>query len=285
MADRQMTTQVEQWIELVDDLLRRGAFPGWHRLVLPLMSETFSSPASWHWIHPDGRVGFEMIGMPSDWPSSESLEIWTHEMTGHPLLRWYAVTGDPAALTLSRVPTAVVPQHEKDRTTDLLAVSGVERQLSVPMTVNGFVHEAFVLGRAGQDFAAREVALARQLQPLLRLVHRQASALGSVAATSMEPTELTSRELAVLALLSEGLTARAIGHRLMVSERTVHKHLAHVYRKLDARDRLSAVLTAHQLGLLTPEVPATAPSIDGLRVVNLRLDEDLVSAAQDADTG
>lgn len=282
MADRQMTKQIDQWVDLVDDLLHRPALPGWHRTVLPLLSETFSSPASWHWMRPNGRVGFELIGMPADWPSPESLEIWAHELTDHALLRWYAVTGDPAALTLSRVPTAVVPQCDRDRTTDLLAVSGVERQLSLPLSLDGFVHEAFVLGRAGQDFSARDIALARQLQPLLRLVDRQARALAPVARPAMLTAELTGRELAVLALLTEGLTARAIGHRLMVSERTVHKHLEHLYRKLDARDRLSAVLTARQLGLLDPGPPALpAPCVDGLRIVNLHVTDDLVPADGD----
>jgi len=68
-------------------------------------------------------------------------------------------------------------------------------------------------------------------------------------------TELTARELAVLRLLADGRPASAIGRRLGISERTVHKHLEHVYRKLDARDRLSAVLTAQHAGLLAGSGP------------------------------
>ena len=40
-------------------------------------------------------------------------------------------------------------------------------------------------------------------------------------------------------MLGEGLMARSMAQRLEVSERTVHKHLGNLYRKLDAHDRLS----------------------------------------------
>ena len=66
-----------------------------------------------------------------------------------------------------------------------------------------------------------------------------------------EVVELTRRELAVLHLLVEGCTAVAMAHRLGISVRTVQKHLEHVYRKLGVGDRLSAVLTAQRVGLLS----------------------------------
>lgn len=64
------------------------------------------------------------------------------------------------------------------------------------------------------------------------------------------PDLLTSREREVLVMLSEGLLARSIAQKLAVSERTVHKHLGNLYRKLDAHDRLLAVRRAEHLGLL-----------------------------------
>lgn len=65
---------------------------------------------------------------------------------------------------------------------------------------------------------------------------------------------LTPRESTVLLLLGDALTAAAMGRRLGISERTVHKHVANVYRKLGTHDRLGTVLRAQQLGL----VPAPA---------------------------
>ena len=78
------------------------------------------------------------------------------------------------------------------------------------------------------------------------------------------PAELlTRREREVLVMLGEGLMARSMAQRLEVSERTVHKHLGNLYRKLDAHDRLLAVRRAEVLGLLPaagpqPRVPESA---------------------------
>ena len=66
----------------------------------------------------------------------------------------------------------------------------------------------------------------------------------------VEATGLTARELTVLGLVAEGLTAAAAARRLAVAESTVHKHLHNAYRKLGVRDRLAAVLRAQQLGVL-----------------------------------
>jgi DNA-binding CsgD family transcriptional regulator len=68
---------------------------------------------------------------------------------------------------------------------------------------------------------------------------------------------LTRREREVLAMLGQGLMARSMAQRLEVSERTVHKHLGNLYRKLDAHDRLLAVRRAEVLGLL-PAAGSTA---------------------------
>ena len=48
---------------------------------------------------------------------------------------------------------------------------------------------------------------------------------------------------------------REIGRRLDMRERTVTTHLDHIYRKLGANGRVSALATASRLGLLS--TPAT----------------------------
>lgn len=52
---------------------------------------------------------------------------------------------------------------------------------------------------------------------------------------------LTEREKEILAALADGHTAHAIARRLTISERTVHKHLEHLYAKIGVHDRLEAV--------------------------------------------
>ncbi len=65
--------------------------------------------------------------------------------------------------------------------------------------------------------------------------------------------ELSGRELEVLRLLAQGLSNRAIGEALYISDRTVQAHLTNIYAKLGVTTRLDAVLTAIRRGLLTLE--------------------------------
>ncbi len=62
--------------------------------------------------------------------------------------------------------------------------------------------------------------------------------------------ELTKREEEVLALLSLGLTNKAIARQLDLSPDTVKDYLERVYQKLEVNDRLSAVRRATELGLV-----------------------------------
>jgi two-component system nitrate/nitrite response regulator NarL len=62
---------------------------------------------------------------------------------------------------------------------------------------------------------------------------------------------LTSRELDVLRLASEGKTAHQIADELFVSIATVKSHLQHTYEKLNVTDRASAVAAALRRGLLS----------------------------------
>jgi DNA-binding NarL/FixJ family response regulator len=60
---------------------------------------------------------------------------------------------------------------------------------------------------------------------------------------------LTARELEVLRLLADGHDQQAIAERLVVSPRTVGKHIEHILAKLPARSRAEAVAIAYRRGL------------------------------------
>ncbi|MFS8900717.1 response regulator transcription factor [Synechococcus sp. H60.2] len=62
--------------------------------------------------------------------------------------------------------------------------------------------------------------------------------------------KLTPRELCVLQLMKEGLANKQIARRLGLSIETVKEYASAAYRKLDATDRVTALLKAQQLGIL-----------------------------------
>ena len=65
--------------------------------------------------------------------------------------------------------------------------------------------------------------------------------------------ELTPRELDILRLVADGLSNAEIGQELYISETTVKTHVTHILQKLDLRDRVQAVVLAHQSRLFEAE--------------------------------
>jgi DNA-binding CsgD family transcriptional regulator len=81
----------------------------------------------------------------------------------------------------------------------------------------------------------------------------RAGALGSEpdAAVSGEAVSaLTPRELDVLKLVAQGLSNPDIARRLVLSEHTVHRHLANILRKLNLSSRAAAAAWGVRTGLV-----------------------------------
>lgn len=97
-----------------------------------------------------------------------------------------------------------------------------------------------------RNSSTAELEVAGALPPSLRLA-------ASSRRTATCPPRLTTREVHILRLLADGLTAFAIGRRARISVRTVHKHLENIYHKLGCQDRLSAVNQARDMGLLSEQ--------------------------------
>jgi DNA-binding NarL/FixJ family response regulator len=77
--------------------------------------------------------------------------------------------------------------------------------------------------------------------------------------------ELTAREQDIFRLVAGGLSNAEIARELIISETTVKTHVTHVLQKLDLRDRVQAVVLAHETGILQadagrPASPDERPS-------------------------
>jgi len=69
-------------------------------------------------------------------------------------------------------------------------------------------------------------------------------------ASNQPIAKLSERERDILALAAQGLTNKAIGFQLSISDRTVQGHLANIYDRLGVSGRTEAVTRGVALGLI-----------------------------------
>lgn len=127
---------------------------------------------------------------------------------------------------------------------------------------------AFGAVRAGASGFLLKDAQRHELTSAVRAVHRGDAALSPRVTRRMldhlgprlsapagpDPSErLTDRERDVFAAIGRGLTNAEIAETLFLSESTVKTHVGRVLAKLEARDRIQAVILAHRLGVADPE--------------------------------
>lgn len=255
-----------EWLDLVASVLASPltSLPE-ERLAHALMA-TFDAPSCAFHRRPGPGTAVQRIypeALFSPAQRAEWLRLSVEAPACHPLLHHYLRTGDAVPRQVADVPAELAGPVVRARWAELSRCHGIEHQLAIPLPPVADGPRWFVLARP-EPFPAHRVLLARRVQRLIVGLDRQAAALtrwrtraaladaGSVVAE----VHLTPRELAVLALVADGLTAAAAARRLLVAERTVHKHLERIYAKLGVADRVSAVLRAQRLGIL-PE-PARA---------------------------
>ncbi|MGW5237438.1 ATP-binding protein [Monashia sp. NPDC004114] len=98
------------------------------------------------------------------------------------------------------------------------------------------------------------VGLARRVRRQLRDEGSTSVPRGPVARTRGNPSGLTDRQLAVLALVAEGLTNAQIADRLVLSRRTVDTHVSAVLAKLGVTSRRRASEAFRALADTAPDL-------------------------------
>ncbi len=170
---------------------------------------------------------------------------------------------------------ALIEQHQPDVAIldiRMPQATGIEvtrwiRDRQVPVGVlilTAYDDDPYVLAalQAGANGYVLKTAEADEIVAAVRAVREGQSALDPVIARKLmarltgslpldQPVEtLTPREHEILAWVAQGLTNRAIGLQLGISNRTVQGHLANVYAKLQVSSRTEAVTKGLQFGLI-----------------------------------
>ena len=232
---------------------------GWpFERIARLLVETFDAPACSYYSNNAG--GTEQKAWPPEHFAGhleEAMQWAEHRAPAeHPVLRYYIATGNSDCMQVADVPTRFADHRIRQAWAERARNwGGVEAQLALPTFFTRGEQRSFIVGRT-HPYSEGEMQLARRLQRLLAGLDRQISTFvryvgnGAGVADAAGSLQLTPRELVVLGLAAEGLTAAAIGRRLVIAEKTAEKHLEHIYGKLNVNSRLTAVQRARRIGLI-----------------------------------
>ena len=116
----------------------------------------------------------------------------------------------------------------------------------------------WVLGRFRHNFTNVDRDVCQALAPVLDAVTRHRAVLSRLRSKAETDELLTQRELVVLRLTADGLSALGIATRLSMSPRTAQKHAENIYRKLGVHSRHEAVRACELLGISSPASPTAS---------------------------
>jgi len=183
--------------------------------------------------------GFEVVGEAGD---------------GREALARVAAGGVDVVLTDLRMPgmggvEAIAALHAAHPAVRVLVLTTYDSDRDVLPAIEAGA-TGYLLKDSPRDELVAGVRAAHQGRPVL--APSVASRLmGLVGAPPEHADDVSPRELEVLRAVASGATNRQIAQSLFISEATVKTHLLHLYDKLGARDRASAVAIAYQRGMLS----------------------------------
>lgn len=202
-----------------------------------------------------GRTGTRFYANPA--PPPEVAEGWTRHGHEHPSLADFRATGRGGTRRLSDVIS-----QRRLRALGLWATVfrplRIRHQLNLTLYASGSRVIGVGLSRIGRDFSDDERDVAELVRAELEQI---VLAREGPPAETLTGLGLTAREAEILSL-SFRRTSAEVARVLGISERTVEKHLEHVYAKLGVTGRRAAVAAA--LGHNEPRRGAGAAERDGL---------------------
>lgn len=164
----------------------------------------------------------------------------------HPVIRHHSETGEPGPRTLSDF-LSEEELHALDLYQAVYRRMGAEDQISFILPSPPGIVVGIALNRPSRGFSTAERELIELIRPHLTQAFRDAHLRDSVDPLStarLQALGLTGREVEVMRLLVEGLSAAAVGERLSISSHTARHHTASIYAKLGVSSRAAAVAAA-----------------------------------------
>jgi DNA-binding CsgD family transcriptional regulator len=181
-----------------------------------------------------GRASIYSTGPVPDARTAAAFAAHAHE---NPLVAHQHRTGDAAP---ARISDFISVRELRRRAIYELFYRdiGVEHQVAFGLRGQAGQVAGVALNRSRGDFSDRDVEVLALLRPLLD----QISAVLLAEPVRKAGSLLTPRQRQVLALLSRGATDAQIASELRISERTVGKHLEHIYAALGVANRTAATV-------------------------------------------
>jgi len=146
----------------------------------------------------------------------------------------------------------VAARHHLSDAEQLTREAGMRPELALTLLQRGLLEQNSSGGEDGGRIINEGLRLCKELgmqelgRRMLSSVHgKRAHRVGR----QQRPAGLSERELEVLRLVAEGRTNREIAGALVLSEKTVARHVTSIFTKLGVENRSSAAAYAHRNGL------------------------------------
>jgi PAS domain S-box-containing protein len=142
------------------------------------------------------------------------------------------------------VGTVGVPRRPRTMREDAAAAAGLRAAVALPVLTGEEVLAVVEL------HARQQIRLSDRLVRSFVGIGHELGEFLSHRRGELEPPALTARQLEILQLAADGHSGREIAERLYVSTSTVKTHFKHIFAKLEAPDRASAVANGLRRGLI-----------------------------------